>query len=174
MNKAIFLDRDGVINKVTLRDGKPYPPDSIESLEILPGVLDGLKALHHSGWLLIVVTNQPDVARGSKTILEVESINQYLTDHLPIDKFYTCYHDDLDNCHCRKPQPGLIFSAAKTYDIDLSSSFIIGDRWRDIEAGYQAGCKCIFIDYRYNERQPEQFDHKVIRFEEAVNIILGK
>ena len=174
MKRAIFLDRDGVINRTIVRDGKPYPPASLATLEILPGVADALQSLHEAGWLLIVVTNQPDVARGTTTIADVEAINAHLRNYLPIDEFRTCYHDNLDGCNCRKPLPGALFAAADAHGIDLASSYMVGDRWRDTEAGERAGCKTIFIDYGYSELRPKNFSFRVQSLAEATNIILGK
>lgn len=173
MKKAVFLDRDGVINRAIVIDGKPHPPKSISTLEILPDVTDAMELLHMAGWLLIVVTNQPDVARGIIPIENVKVINNYLQKNLPINEFRTCYHDDNDGCICRKPLPGSLLSAAKTNRIDLSSSYMVGDRWRDIEAGKRAGCKTIFIDYGYTEKQPKNFNHRVFSLIEAAKIILG-
>lgn len=172
MNKAVFIDRDGVINRAIVRNGKPFAPVSIDYLEILPGVLDSLLALHAAGWIIIVITNQPDVARGTQQRANVEAMNEYLKQHLPIDDFKTCYHDTLDGCQCRKPSPGALISAAKAYDIDLTSSFMVGDRWKDVEAGNRAGCKTIFIDCDYNEKKPQNFDYKVHSLCEASKIIL--
>ena len=174
MKRAVFLDRDGVINRATVRDGKPCPPADLSALEILPGVADAMQLLHDEGWMLIVVTNQPDVARGTTTLADVEEINEHLLQLLPIDEFRVCYHDSGDGCSCRKPQPGALFAAAETHGIDLASSYMVGDRWRDTEAGERAGCKTIFIDYGYNEKQPENFNHRVRSLAEAADIILGK
>lgn len=174
MNRTVFLDRDGVINRAFVHDGKPYPPLSVDTTEILPGVTDSLHRLHDAGWLLIVVTNQPDVARGIASKGDVEAINRHIQRVLPIDDFRTCYHDNDDACTCRKPLPGSILSAAEAYDIDLTSSYMVGDRWMDIEAGKGAGCRTIFIDYGYSEKQPLGFDHKVCSLEEAAKIILGR
>jgi D-glycero-D-manno-heptose 1,7-bisphosphate phosphatase len=171
--RAIFLDRDGVINKALLRDGKPYPPASLAEVEILPEARSALEALKTLGFELMVVTNQPDVARGSQSRQNVEAIHAYLEAALPIDKFFVCYHDDQDQCNCRKPAPGLLLAAAQQEGIDLSQSYMIGDRWRDIEAGKRAGCTTIFIDYGYSERQPKTPDFRVRSLIEAVEIICG-
>jgi D-glycero-D-manno-heptose 1,7-bisphosphate phosphatase len=172
MNKAIFLDRDGVINQVNLVDGKPYPPKDISELILLPKVNEALQLLKDAGYVLIVITNQPDVVRGKTKIEVVEAINQFLKDSLPIDDFFTCYHDDIEDCSCRKPKPGNILKAADQYNINIPSSFMIGDRWRDIEAGISAGCKTFFIDYSYQEKQPKFYDYKVKSLDEAAKIIL--
>jgi D-glycero-D-manno-heptose 1,7-bisphosphate phosphatase len=174
MKRAIFLDRDGVINKAIVRDGKPYPPANLTELVVLPGVEAALVDLRIAGYLLIVVTNQPDVARGTIKKESVEEINSTLSAMLPIDEFRTCYHDSLDHCCCRKPLPGALLSAAKLHDIDLAQSFIVGDRWRDIEAGRRAGCRTCFIDYGYAEKQPESIDFRVSSLLEAAQIILGE
>ena len=172
MRRAVFLDRDGVINRAVVRDGKPYPPISLVELEILPGVHEALQKLHDANYILVVVTNQPDVARGTTKREDVELINNFLASQLPIDDFKTCYHDSRDKCGCRKPLPGALLEAAHDYDIDLSKSFMVGDRWRDVEAGAAAGCKTFFINYRYAEQKPDKPDFIVSSLLEAKKIIL--
>ena len=174
MRRAIFLDRDGVINRAIVRDGKPHPPTSLAELEILPGVQEALQKLRDANYLLIVVTNQPDVARGSAKREDIEQINAFLSSQLPIDDFKTCYHDNEDKCNCRKPLPGALLEAAQERNIDLSKSFMVGDRWRDIEAGVSAGCKTFFINYRYAEKKPDAPDFIVSSLFEAKKIILGE
>jgi D-glycero-D-manno-heptose 1,7-bisphosphate phosphatase len=154
MNKAVFLDRDGVLNRSIIKKGKPYPPSSLPELEILPGVEEGLSLLKKAGFLLIGATNQPDVARGIQRQQVVEAINWKLVQVLNLDDILVCYHDNQDNCPCRKPKPGLLLAAAEKYRIDLETSFMVGDRWKDIEAGRQAGCRTIFIEANYRERKP--------------------
>jgi len=152
--RAAFVDRDGVINRALVRDAKPYPPRSLQELQVLPGVADGLAVLRARGFLNIVVTNQPDVARGQLSRATVESFHQHLASRLAIDAFYVCWHDDADNCDCRKPRPGLIVQAARDHDISIPQSFLVGDRWRDIAAGQQAGCRTVWIDCGYAEQAP--------------------
>jgi D-glycero-D-manno-heptose 1,7-bisphosphate phosphatase len=152
--RAVFLDRDGVLNASVTKDGKPYPPASPEEVVILPGVGEALHALKQAGFLTIVVTNQPDVARGTQRREVVERINRHLASALELDAFRVCYHDNADQCDCRKPLPGLLTAAAADHGIDLARSYMVGDRWRDIEAGRLAGCTTIFIDYAYDEKQP--------------------
>lgn len=173
-SRAIFLDRDGVINRSIVRSGKPYPPETLDELEILPGVEEALVALKAANYCLIVVTNQPDVARGTVSKALVESMNHRLGASLPLDAIITCFHDGVDHCDCRKPKPGMLLTAARDFDIDLSFSFMVGDRWRDIEAGSRAGCKTVFIDYGYDEKQPDIFDFRVGSLLEAAHIILQK
>jgi D-glycero-D-manno-heptose 1,7-bisphosphate phosphatase len=174
MRRAVFLDRDGVINRAVVRDGKPHPPESVADMEILPGVSSAMAALHGAGFLLIVVTNQPDVARGITPRAVVEGINARLSSELPIDEFRTCYHDIGDGCDCRKPRPGAMIAAAGQHDIDLARSYMVGDRWVDMEAGQRAGCRTLFVDYGYAERQPDSIHHRVRSLEEAARIILGE
>jgi D-glycero-D-manno-heptose 1,7-bisphosphate phosphatase len=173
MNKAIFLDRDGVINQVTLQNGKPHPPKNLRELKLLPKVTDALKILKDEDFFLFVITNQPDVSRGAISRSEVEEINQFLRNSLPIDDIFTCYHDDYDNCDCRKPKPGSILRLANQYNITIDKSFMIGDRWRDIEAGASAGCRTIFVDYDYNEIRPISYNFKVKSLFEAAQLITG-
>jgi D-glycero-D-manno-heptose 1,7-bisphosphate phosphatase len=170
--RAVFLDRDGVINRAIVRNGKPYPPNSLAELEILPGVPEALAQLKAVGFRLIVVTNQPDVARGKTTRAEVEAMHAVLQAQLPIDELRTCYHDTADDCDCRKPKPGLLIAAARDSQLDLAASYMIGDRWRDIEAGQRAGCTSLFIDYQYAEPQPSEPCLRIASLTEAVEWIL--
>jgi D-glycero-D-manno-heptose 1,7-bisphosphate phosphatase len=174
LRRAVFLDRDGVINRAFVREGVPYPPVNLAELEILTGVKEALTHLHEAGYLLIVVTNQPDVARGTMKKATVENINNHLKNNLPIDDFRVCFHDDKDGCECRKPKPGALLDAASYHGIELSQSFMVGDRWRDTDAGRQAGCRIFFIDYGYSEKKPESFDYRVSSLFEATEIILGE
>lgn len=151
---AVFLDRDGVLNRAAVRQGKPYPPATLAELEILSGVPEALAQLKKHGFLLLVVTNQPDVARGTQTRAAVEDMHRALQEALPLDDFFVCYHDDRDHCSCRKPEPGLLLQGAQKYGVDLSGSYLVGDRWRDIDAGYTAGCTTLWIDPGYSERGP--------------------
>ena len=152
--RGVFLDRDGVLNEVSLRDGRPHPPGSLAELRLISGVAECLADLKRHGFLLIVVTNQPDVARGTQTAAAVEEMHGFLTSRLPLDHVSTCYHDDASRCDCRKPKPGLVLQAAAEHGIDVKESYLIGDRWRDIEAGHRARCKTVFIDYGYAEKRP--------------------
>lgn len=159
---AVFLDRDGVLNRAVVRDGKPLPPPALHHLEILPDTASALGTLKAHGFPLYVITNQPDVARGGLTRAEVDAMNHKLAAELPIDDIFVCYHDDADQCACRKPSPGLIFEARRRHHIDLARSFVVGDRWRDIDAGHAAGCKTILIDYGYRERKAAQPPEAVV------------
>ncbi len=172
MKRAVFLDRDGVINRTIVRDGKPYPPRNLDELEIFPSIAENLERLHSAGFLVIVVTNQPDVARGTQNRETVESINTAIKSQLSIDEFLVCYHDNADHCFCRKPQPGSLLQSAEKYGLSLKDCFMVGDRWSDIEAGKSAGCKTILIDYQYSEIKNVKPDYNVDNFCQAVETIL--
>jgi transaldolase len=154
VKRAVFLDRDGVLNRALVRDGKPYPPATLSELEIMPDAAASLADLKKLGFLLVVVTNQPDIGRGTQKQEVVESIHDRLNEALPLDDIFVCPHTEEDQCECRKPRPGLIFRAAEKYGIDVAGSYLIGDRWRDVDAGERAGCKTVLIDYHYREQSP--------------------
>jgi D-glycero-D-manno-heptose 1,7-bisphosphate phosphatase len=172
MRAAVFLDRDGVINRAFTRDGTPHPPAGLAELELLPDVAGALQELKMHGYWLVVVTNQPDVARGTSSRELVEAMHAHLKLELGLDAVLTCFHDDADRCDCRKPSPGLLLRAAQELGIDLESSFMVGDRWRDVEAGRRAGCRTFFIDRGYAEKPPESCDYRVASLAEASRIIL--
>ena len=166
---AVFLDRDGVINRAILRDGRPHPPASLEELEILAGVPAALRRLKEAGFRLVVVTNQPDVARGTQTRAAVEQLHGMLQATLPIDEIRVCYHDDRDRCSCRKPAPGLLLAHPAH---ELSRSVMVGDRWRDVEAGQRAGVRTILVGTGYDERDVSP-DFRVESLAEAASTILS-
>ncbi len=170
--RAVFLDRDGVINRAVVRDGKPYPPDSLEELEILPGVAQALARLRTAGFLNVVVTNQPDVATGKQRREVVQAMNELLSSRLALDAVKVCYHVDADDCGCRKPRPGMLLEAARELGVDLGASYMVGDRWRDVGAGQAAGCLSFFIDAGYSEKRPGKPYVAVKSLPEAVDQIL--
>ena len=172
MIRAVFLDRDGVLNKAYVRDGKPYSPDTVEEMIIAPDAADALARLHEHGFRLIVATNQPDIARGRLTRAQVDAMNGYLRSKLPLDGIEMCTHDDADHCDCRKPKPGLLLQAAAREGIDLSQSFMVGDRYRDIEAGHSARCRTILIGDGYGEIFKAQPDATVSTLTQAADWIL--
>jgi len=169
---AVFLDRDGVINRSIVRNGRPYPPQRLEDLEILPGVQEALERLKVAGFATVVVTNQPDVARGRQTREVVEAMHSRLAELLSLDEFRVCYHDDQDGCPCRKPKPGLLM---QTPIYDLARSVMVGDRWRDVEAGRRAGCRAaVLIDYDYaGEELTAEPDVRFRSLAESVDWILA-
>ena len=175
LRRAVFLDRDGVLNEAVVVDGKPHPPANVAQLRILPQAPAALAQLKAAGFLLICVTNQPDVARGTQSREVVAAINTRLMEHLPLDDILVCFHDTADGCDCRKPAPGLLKKAAAQHGVDLTASFMVGDRWRDTTAGYLAGCRTVFIDYGYTEGwSGPQPHHKTATLKEAATWILGE
>ena len=172
MTPAVFFDRDGVLNESIVRAGKPHPPADVNELRIdaaAPVVVPQLRA---AGFRVIVITNQPDVARGTTTRERIDAINARITSTLPIDAVYVCFHDTADACDCRKPKAGMLFAAARTHDLDLARSYVVGDRWSDIEAGRTAGCKTVWIDRKYEEKAPHDADAIVFSLTAACNWIL--
>lgn len=175
MRRAVFLDRDGVINRSLVRDGKPYAPTQISEFELLPGVPAALSLLRQNGFLNIVVTNQPDISTGKQKREDLDALHARLQKELAIDAFKVCCHVDAESCACRKPKPGLLLEAAQEWGIDLGASYMVGDRWRDVAAGQHAGCKtCFFIDYGYAEKRPEQPFIVVKSLENSVQYILAQ
>lgn len=171
---AVFLDRDGVINRAIIRDRKPYPPSKLEDVIFPLDTLEAIQSLRSSGYIVIVVTNQPDVSKGIQSKQVIEAIHGIIRQQLEVDDIKVCYHVDEDNCHCRKPKPGMILDAAQEYSIDLAGSYMIGDRWRDVEAGKAAGCRTILIrpEINYNEPQAQGMNAVVDSLYEAAEFIL--
>lgn len=175
LRSAVFLDRDGVINRAIVGlDGIPHPPASPEDVELLPGVEDACALLRGIGYVLVMVTNQPDVARGTQSRNTVEAINALICNRVGIDHVSVCYHDDSDGCGCRKPRPGLLVEAARTQGIDLAASFIVGDRSRDIEAGRRAGCGTILLGDGYGESLLAEPDTKMESLTKAADWIAAQ
>lgn len=171
---AVFLDRDGVINRALVRAAKPYPPATLKEFEILPNVPEACRRLKSAGFLLVVATNQPDVGRGTLSKEAVEEIHRFMCDRLPLDRVEVCYHagKGASDCDCRKPRPGMLQRSARDLGIDLKRSWMVGDRWRDIDCGHAAGCRTIFIDHGYAEELRQQPDGRCSNLLEAAELIL--
>lgn len=174
VRRAVFLDRDGVINRALERDRKPYPPRTLDEFEILPEVPAACGRLKAAGFRLVVVTNQPDVGRGTLPREMVETIHAEMCRRLPIDRVEVCYHSgqDASECDCRKPKPGMLLQAAKALGIDLAQSWMVGDRWRDMDCGRAAGCRTIFIDRGYAEELRQKPHFSAGNLAQAADIIL--
>ena len=172
MRRAVFLDRDGVLNKAYVRNGKPYSPNTIEEMIIVPDAAEALDRLRRHGFRLIVATNQPDIARGRVPRERVDAMNAHLRNELPLDAVEMCIHDDADECDCRKPKPGLLLHAARRDGISLAESFMVGDRYRYIEAGHGAGCRTILVGDGYGEAFKVRPDAIVSTLTEAADWIL--
>ena len=174
VQRAVFLDRDGVINRALERDRKPYPPQSLAEFEILPEVPAACARLKAAGFLLVLVTNQPDVGRGTLPKETVKTIHAEMCRRLPIDRVEVCYHpgQGASECDCRKPKPGMLVRAAHALKVDLAQSWMVGDRWRDIDCGHAAGCRTIFIDRGYAEELRQKPHFSAGNLAEATDIIL--
>lgn len=171
MKPAVFFDRDGVLNRTIVRDGRAYAPLSLEDFTILPEASEAVAHLRQAGFLTMVVTNQPEIARGRLSWATLLEMHERLQAELPIDGIYVCPHDPTESCQCHKPAPGLLRQAASDWSVDLSASFLIGDRWRDIGAGRAAGCYSILIERDYSG--PSEPDYRARDLLEAVDHILG-
>jgi D-glycero-D-manno-heptose 1,7-bisphosphate phosphatase len=170
--KAAFFDRDGIVNEIVVRDRKPLSPRRFDKFKLLEGISDVLIQLKKEGYLNIIITNQPDIARGLMQWEELDRMHKFIKERLPVDDIFVCPHDDKNNCPCRKPKPGMFFEAAEKWGIDLGASFIIGDSWKDIEAGKAAGCKTIIIDAEYNRKIKTNF--RIYDIRSAVGVILNE
>jgi D-glycero-D-manno-heptose 1,7-bisphosphate phosphatase len=170
---AVFLDRDGVINRAVIRGGRPYPPARLEDFELLPGVVEAAADLRSAGFALVVATNQPDVAAGRQDRAVVEAMHAQMRARLDLDAIKVCYHVDADGCTCRKPLPGMLLEAAAEWSLDLARSFMVGDRWRDVEAGRAAGCRTILVGGGYGECLPAPPDATASSLREAARLILS-
>jgi D-glycero-D-manno-heptose 1,7-bisphosphate phosphatase len=173
--RAVFLDRDGVLVEAVMKEGKPYAPLSAETFVIVPGARECLEKLKAAGFPLICVTNQPEIARGNLSEGVLEEMHSALLASLALDSILVCPHDDPDGCDCRKPKPGLLLRAAGEFGIDLGASYLIGDRWRDVDAAHAAGVTAVLLDCGYNDRLPARVPEKVVRtLREAVDWILDR
>lgn len=169
-NRAVFLDRDGVINKVVFRDSeKPSSPWKFEEFELLPNIKEPLEELSLMNCHLFVVSNQPDISRGFIEPGTIEKINAIIYEQFPVQEIAICPHDDHHRCHCRKPKPGMLIDLSKKWGIDLGKSFLIGDNWKDMKAGKVARCTTILIDKPYN--QSVEGDYRVKNLKFAVDLI---
>jgi len=169
MNQAVFLDRDGVINRVILRDGIPFSPRTMDEFVLCDGIKTFLAESRKAGFLNIVVTNQPDIARGLMDALTTQAMHDFLRQHLLLDDVLLCPHDDADNCCCRKPRPGMLTDAAAKWNIDLGVSFVIGDQRKDMEAGKAAGCVTVLLDCPYNKNV--ECDYRATNLQSALKVI---
>jgi D-glycero-D-manno-heptose 1,7-bisphosphate phosphatase len=170
--RAVFLDRDGVLNANIERDGRPVAPTQLEQFQLLPGVENAVQRLKDAGFLVVVVTNQPDVSTGRTERATLDAMHELLRSRVAVDEIKACFHVDADNCACRKPKAGMILDAAAQYGIDLQRSYMVGDRWRDVEAGRIAGCATILVDYPGEQDGPCHPDKAVRSLPEAVSYIL--
>lgn len=168
--KCIFFDRDGtLIDTPKSRQNKPKSFNNLNQIHLKMEVIDVCLKLKRN-YLLMLLTNQPDVKRKKNSKINVENINLYLKKKLSLDYILVDYSDDEKN-YFRKPNPGMILFAKKKFNLDLEKSFVVGDRWRDIDAGFVTKCKTIFIDKNYNEKLNHEPDFKIKSFKEILKYI---
>ena len=172
MKKAIFLDRDGVLSKTLLINGKSFAPRNLKDFKLFFDAAESTKKLKSAGFMVFVVTNQPDVGRKLISKKVLKKMHDKLKKKTKVDAIYTCTHSQNMNCYCRKPKPGMILEAAKKYKINLKNSFMIGDRPSDITAGQKANCRSIFLDKKYFEKNPENQEATFTNLAQATNYIL--
>jgi D-glycero-D-manno-heptose 1,7-bisphosphate phosphatase len=146
VKRAVFLDRDGVLNPMSRRAGAYRAPLTLDDFTLYPWAADAVTRLREAGFVCLVATNQPEMARGELSPATLDAMHRRLTAELRVDAVYVCPHVDEDGCACRKPSPGLLRAAAQEWNVDLAASFVVGDRWRDVEAGRAAGCVTILVD----------------------------
>ena len=171
-NPAVFLDRDGVLCRTFVHNRKSYAPRKLRDFFLMPYTQNSIAQLKQAGFKVIVVTNQPDIGNGFVDLSVVESMHQKLLSKTLIDDVFLCAHRQDEYCKCRKPRPDMLLAAAEKHNIDLSKSYIVGDRASDIEAGHRAGCKTVFIDRHYSEARPEKPETIVHSLQKAVKYIL--
>ena len=173
---AIFLDRDGTLNRQLIREGTPYPPQTLAEFELFPGVPEACAQLDAVGFVLVVATNQPDVGRGTQSQAIVEAMHAKLRAAVPeIARVEVCYDPGRgEKSTRRKPEPGMLLDAARDLGLDLARSWMIGDRWRDVDCGRRAGVRTVFIDFGYVEKLHAAPDFTVSSFTEAARIILAQ
>lgn len=145
MRVGVFLDRDGVLNELVERDGIRASPRRLADFRLLAGAAAAVRRLQERGCLVFVVTNQPDVGRGHLSAGELERMHRVLLDAVRVQELVVCPHDDADGCDCRKPKPGMLVALAARWGVDLARSYVVGDSWKDVEAGRRAGCRTVLI-----------------------------
>jgi D-glycero-D-manno-heptose 1,7-bisphosphate phosphatase len=179
LQPAVFLDRDGTLNVSVVRQGKPYPPAALEEFTLFPDVVEACTRLKAAGFALVVVTNQPDVARGTQRKEVIEAMHVRLQQLVPgLDRIEVAYAPGQGLAHPedyrRKPAPGMLTDAAQALRLDLAQSWMVGDRAGDIDAGHAAGCRTILIDHGYAEKAPDRPPHFTVKsLGEAAGIILA-
>lgn len=170
--RAVFFDRDGVLNHSVDRDGQPGSPRSLAEFSLYDGLGSLGERLRAAGFRLFVVTNQPDIARGRLERALLDQMHALLRQAITIDDIAVCWHDDVDRCDCRKPLPGMLTTLASTWEIDLGRSFMIGDSWRDAGAGSAAGCTAVLLDRGHN--RDVRSDVRCASIAEAVTFIMAQ
>lgn len=169
--RAVFLDRDGVLAEAIVRaDGKAYAPTRVADFRLVEGAAEQVQRLRDAGFLCIVFTNQPELANGLLRPADLDEMHRQLRAALPLDDVYVCPHDKSAGCRCHKPATGMLEDAAARWGIDLARSYVVGDRWRDVEASRAAGCYAVLIERSYSAAR--WADARVATLAEAVDAVL--
>jgi len=170
-HRAVFLDRDGVLVRAAPLKSYAHGPVTLEEFFVFPNLTEPVERLRRAGFLTILATNQPAIARGQMNWETLNEMHRRLREVVPLDDIEVCPHTDADRCACRKPKPGMLLAAAERFDIDLAASYFVGDTHRDVEAALAAAVTPILIDWPYNQGLPAP--HRVKDIAEAVRVILG-
>lgn len=170
--RAVFLDRDGVLTEAIIRDNRAYAPVTLDEFRLVEDAAPQVARLRAAGFLCIVFTNQPEVARGILSKQTLEAMHHRLRAAVKLDDLLVCEHDSSEGCSCHKPKPGMIYSAAARWKISLQASFVVGDRWRDVEAGRAAECYTVLIQRPYSRCSTA--DVSVDNLSDAVDAILKR
>lgn len=171
-SRAVFLDRDGVLTETLVRDDRAYAPVTLEDFRLVQGAAAQVARLREAGLRRIVFTNQPELARGTLNLRTLDRMHDILRASVDLDDIIVCPHDPDEGCGCHKPKPGMLHAAAAKWNTDLRRSFVVGDRWRDIEAGRAAGCYTILIERSYS--RCETADVRVASLVDAVDVVLAR
>ena len=174
VSRAVFLDRDGVINKSFTLNGKPKAPLTFKEFRFLPNSKKSISLLVKNNFLVFVITNQPDIGNGITKLSEVILMHDKICNQTEVKEIFLCPHSQKNDCSCRKPKAQFVLLAKKKYILDLTRSYFIGDRFADVQTGINAGCKTIFINRQYDEACPEDHDYEVKNIYQAVKLIINK
>jgi D-glycero-D-manno-heptose 1,7-bisphosphate phosphatase len=172
VKRAAFLDRDGVLNPMRQNGGGWRAPLALDEFAPYPWAAECVARLKAAGWPVLVVTNQPEIGTRELDPRVLETMNERLRREVGVDAIYVCPHVDADGCDCRKPKPGLLLQAAREWDVDPGLSFMVGDRWRDVDAGRAAGCATILVAGPVEG--PAQPDYRAGDLRDAVTTILRR
>ena len=170
LRRAVFLDRDGVLNALVIREGTAVSPRAMEDFAIVPEARASVARLKDAGYRVFVITNQPDIARGRMSSAVLDEMLRALRAEVPLDDIAVCTHDDADDCDCRKPRAGMLHALAERWQVDLGRSVVVGDSWRDMHAGRAANCKTVML----GEATDEAADYSAVSLGDAVDLILTR
>ncbi|MBP7462560.1 MAG: HAD-IIIA family hydrolase [Candidatus Delongbacteria bacterium] len=170
MINTVFFDRDGVINEVVQRDGHFYSPRQLKDFKVRPDFIRLYRILEPMKLKMLVVSNQPDLARGLMSAECLEEMNQVLLSQFHFLDIRYCTHDDRDQCSCRKPKPGMLLELMARYHLRTEEAMIIGDGWKDMEAGRQAGIKTVYLATPYNRSESVVSDYRVDCLDQIVTL----